>query len=123
MSTSPYGEELRKRVIENLREGLSQAGATKIFKISSSTVSRWWQSYQEEGRTKAKPRPGAKRRVDRKELTEYVESCKDVKLTEIAERFKISEAWASIILREEGYSYKKKASPTWSQRKKKGKNT
>ena len=50
MSKKSYSKDLRTRVIEPAKEGASQISSSKTYKISTSTVSRWWLIYKKEDR-------------------------------------------------------------------------
>ena len=49
MSTSPYSEDLRKKVINYLKKGHTQKEASEIFDVHRNTVSRWNTRYRKEG--------------------------------------------------------------------------
>ena len=44
---------------------------------SKSSVNKWWLSYEKEGKIKAKPRLGSKRKIDPQQLKIYVETNAD----------------------------------------------
>lgn len=115
MRTSPYSNDLRKKVINYLEKGNSKKEASKVFELHRNTVSQWWKRYKKENLCCAKPRPGAKRRLDQEALAEFVKSNPDSRLYEMASKFNVTSAWISIVLRKLGFSYKKNSSPTWRQ--------
>lgn len=49
-----YSEDLRIRVIEAVKSGGGLRKIGKQFKVSKTTVSRWYQRYRETGEVKAK---------------------------------------------------------------------
>lgn len=118
MTTSPYSTDLRKKVIKYLEKGKSKKEASEDFNLHRNTVSKWWIRYKTEGLCSAKPRIGAKRRLNLEALTEYVKSNPNSTLSDMASNFNVSSAWISISLRNLGFSYKKKPSPMWKQTKK-----
>ena len=123
MSTSPYSIDLREKVINFLAKGEQQKLAAKIFGLHSNTVNRWWNRYKKEGTFLARRRLGAKRKLKLEELTNFVDQHPDCKLASLAKRFNITEAWASIMLRKIGYSYKKNRLPMWKRTKRNELNT
>ena len=120
MSTSPYSEDLRVRVIKYLEKGNGYSEGSKLFELSISTIGRWYRRYKQEGHCKAKSRPGAQRKIDLAELECYVKSNPDITLKEAATRFGLSIWTIQYWLKELGYSYKKKPLPTWKQNKRSG---
>lgn len=106
-----------------LDNGNNQKSASKVFGLHRNTISRWWNRQQKEGTFLARARVGAKRKLDLEQLSAFVDKNPDCKLSEIGEHFKISGAWASIMLKKIGYSYKKKRLPTWKRMKRKGMST
>jgi transposase len=42
MATSPYSEDLRKRVVDYLKRGKKQKECSEIFEVHINTISRWW---------------------------------------------------------------------------------
>ncbi|WP_084024545.1 IS630 transposase-related protein [Holospora obtusa] len=47
MTKKHYSLDLSERVIEYIKLGNTQNTTSKIFKVSKSSVSRWWIGYQE----------------------------------------------------------------------------
>ncbi|ETZ07427.1 transposase [Holospora obtusa F1] len=118
MTKKQYSVDLRERVIEYIKLGNTQNTTSKIFKVSKSSVNRWWMRYQEAGSIKAKPRLGSKGKIDPEKLRVYVEANEDKKLAEIAKLFNISVCSVYRRLKKLGFSYKKKPLPMWKQAKK-----
>jgi transposase len=59
-----YSEDLRKKVIEALRRGMTKSEAARTFSVSRSSVKRY-AKLAEEGRSLApKKRPGSKPKMD-----------------------------------------------------------
>lgn len=107
MSTSPYSEDLRKKVINYIEKGNSQRAAAKIFDIHKNTISRWKVRKRKEGTILAKARVGFKSKVDKQKLEEFVKSNPNVKLRDIGKEFGITGSQAGRILKKLGFSYKK----------------
>ena len=72
MRTKSYSNDLRERVIKNIESGSTYQEACSIYKISLSTVGRWYKRYKDEGEYKVKNRGGSKRRINLEELKNYV---------------------------------------------------
>jgi transposase len=61
-----YSEDLRKKIIEALRRGMTKTEAARTFSVSRSSVKRY-AKLAEEGRPLApKKRPGSKSKVDQR---------------------------------------------------------
>ena len=121
--TRSYSTDLRKRVIEQLDSGRKYEEVSKLFKISISSIGRWYRKYKKEGNYTAKARGGSKKKIDLVGLEEYVRENENMTLKEAAKNFGVSIFTISYWLRRLGYSYKKKTLPTWKQMKKSEKNT
>ena len=115
MSTSPYSEDLRKKVINYLCQGKSQKEASEIFGIHRNTISRWSTRYRKEGSYTARPRLGRKSKLSYREIELFVQNNPDTKLSNIGNKFAISAWHACRVLKKIGFSYKKKRSPTWKR--------
>lgn len=123
MTTSPYSTDLRMRVIERIKSGQTQISTCILYKISSSAVSRWWNRYKESKEISAKPRLGRKSKVPSEKLIEYIKLNPNSTLAQVGKVFDVSACTIHNRLKSLGFSYKKKTSPTWSQMKKREKNT
>lgn len=123
MTTSPFSEDLRIRVIKYLEKGNSYKEASKLFELSISSIGRWYRCYKKLGHCKAKARPGAKRKIDLAQLEAYVKSNSDITLKKVAIRFSLSIWTIQYWLKKLAYSYKKKPSPTQKQTKRNETNT
>lgn len=118
MSTSPYSQDLRDRVINFIKSGNSQVSAAKLFCLNLSTVNKWYLRYRREGHCAPRVRVGAKRKVDLEALTSYITSNPDAKLKDLAKKFGVSIWGIYYWLKKLGFSYKKKPLPMWKQVKK-----
>lgn len=118
MSTSPCSQDLRKKVIDYINKGKTNKEAAEIFGLHRNTISRWKLSYIKNGSYAAKPRLGYKSRLDYLSIEMFIKDNQDLKLSDIGVKFHISSGHAGRILKKLGYSYKKKASPTWRLTKK-----
>mgnify|MGYP002146142517 FL=1 len=109
MRTSPYGIEIRERVIKYINKGHSQKEAMEVFELHRNTVNRWYKRYKEEGHVEARKRVGNRtRKVDQEELRKYVELLNgEVKLKELGKKYGVSGTQIGKILDKLGFSYKK----------------
>lgn len=117
MSTSPYSQDLRKKVMLYLSQGHSQREASRTFNIHKNTINNWNIKYKKEGNYAAKKRLGRPSKVDQNKFLEVVKTNPNTTLKDLGSQFKISDWHASRILKKLGFSYKKKASHTWKQKK------
>ena len=116
--TKSYSDDLRRRVIEYLDEGSTYEEVSKLFKISASSIGRWYRKYKKEGNYQAKNRGGSKKKIDLEGLEAYVRTNENMTLKQAANKFGVSNFTISYWLRRLGYSYKKKTFPTWRRMKK-----
>jgi transposase len=110
MSTSPYSQDLREKVINYLLKGNSQSQASKVFGLHENTINRWWVRYHKEGSYAARKRLGRPSKVDQAKLVQTIQANPSMSLKELGVNFNISGWHASRILKRLGFSYKKKAS-------------
>lgn len=115
MSTSPYSQDLREKVINYIEKGNSQRSAAKIFDIHENTISRWKVRKKKEGTILAKVRLGFKSKVDKQQLEEFVKNNSNITLKDIGKKFGITGTQVGRILKKLGYSYKKKPLAIWKQ--------
>jgi transposase len=111
-----YSEDLRKKIIEALRRGMTKTEAARTFSVSRSSVKRY-AKLAEEGRPLApKKRPGSKPKIDeaaRTLLEADVEERPSATLSERREYLgrvcglSVSESTVSRVLRRLGWSRKK----------------
>ncbi len=111
-----YSEDLRKKIIEALRRGMTKSEAARTFSVSLSSVKRYAR-LAEEGRPLApKKRPGSKPKIDeaaRTLLEADVEERPSATLSERREYLgrvcglSVSESTVSRVLRRLGWSRKK----------------
>jgi len=111
-----YSEDLRKKIMEALRRGMTKTEAARTFSVSRSSVKRY-AKLAEEGRPLApKKRPGSKPKIDeaaRTLLEADVEERPSATLSERREYLgrvcglSVSESTVSRVLRRLGWSRKK----------------
>jgi transposase len=111
-----YSEELRKKMIEALRRGMTKSEAARSFGVSRSSVKRY-AKLAEEGRPLApKKRPGSKPKMD-EGATELLEADAEKRpaatlserreFLQTAAGVRVSESTVSRMLRRLGFSRKK----------------
>jgi transposase len=115
-SMNAYSEDLRKKIIEALRRGMTKTEAARTFSVSRSSVKRY-AKIADEGRSLApKKRPGSKPKMDQsatKLLEADVERRPAATLSERREFLKkaagvrVSDSTVSRMLRRLGWSRKK----------------
>ena len=123
MSTSPYSQDLRERVIEFIKLGNTQKSAATTFSLNLSTVNRWYLRYRREGHCVPKARLGAKRKIDLESLISCITINPNAKLKDLAKYFEVSIWCIYYWLKRLGYRYKKKPIPMWKLAKKKEMHT
>jgi transposase len=111
-----YSEDLRKKIIEALRRGMTKTEAARTFRVSRSSVKRY-AKLADEGRSLApKKRPGSKLKMDesaRRLLEADMQERPAVTLSERREYLgrvcgvSVSESTVSRMLRRLGWSRKK----------------
>jgi transposase len=111
-----YSEDLRKKIVDALRRGMSKSEAARTFSVSRSSVKRY-AKLAEEGRSLApKKRPGSKLKMDqsatklleadvqRRPAATHSERCEFLeKVTGV----RVSDSTVSRMLRRLGWSRKK----------------
>lgn len=118
MSTKSYSTDLRIRVINYIKAGNSQRGASKLFSVSKSAVNRWWGRYEQEKSFSAKPKLGSKSKISSEEIEAFVEKNPSKTSIEIGLNFGLSKSAIQKRLQKLGFRYKKKRLPMWKQMKK-----
>lgn len=110
MTTKAYSNDLRLRVIENIKSGMKQKMVAQLFVVSVNAVNRWWLRYKKEGSLVSKRRGGSKGKLDPLRLEEYVKLHPNQTLKEIGNRFGVSDCAIHKRLKALGFRYKKKTS-------------
>ncbi len=60
----PYSVDLRERLPGAIDAGLSQAEASRLFGVGTSTITRWRQQRRDTGSLSPKPRTGRRPAID-----------------------------------------------------------
>src|SRR5258707_12167209 len=56
----PYSEDLRRRAVAAVAEGLSRRQAAEVFSVGASSVIRWAQRQEQTGSVSARPMGGSR---------------------------------------------------------------
>ena len=115
MKTSPYSQDLRKKVMDYLVKGNSQKQASQVFGLHKNTINRWYVRYQKEGSYAARKRLGRQSKIDQVAMEKFVKSNPNIKLSELGTKFGITARHAGSLLQKLKFRYKKKASLMWKQ--------
>lgn len=83
-----YSSSFRERIISHIAEGGSKASASRLFKLSSNTIHRWWLS-RDDIAPKRKRRGGSYK-LARDKLVKLVEENPDIMLKELAAELEMS---------------------------------
>jgi len=65
-----YSQDLRKRVVQAMQDGLTSIEAAAIYSVGEATARRWSQQLREEGSLALKSRPGRTPKLSPKVLQE-----------------------------------------------------
>ena len=113
---NPYSEDLRKKIIEDLRRGATKSEAARSFGVSRSSVKRYAKMAEERRSLAPKKRPGSKPKMDehaRRLLEADLEERPAATLSERREFLRrvaglsLSESTLSRMVRRLGWSRKK----------------
>jgi transposase len=122
MTTSPYSQDLRKKVIAFLNNGNNKTETAIVFKLNRKTVANWYSRYKNEGHYLPRKRLGAKSQITKDDFLSYVNNNPNSTSEDIGKAFSLGASGARYWLRKFGYSYKKKPLPMWKLLKKNEKN-
>jgi len=81
-----YSLDLRRKVLEFVKEGHSQSEAARVFKINRSTIYRWQQRQQ----LAPQLAPARQRKLVKAELLRLVKEQNDARLIDYAEQLGVS---------------------------------
>ena len=117
-----YSTDYRKRVLEYIEEGHTQAEAQNVFKVGSTTIKEWKKLLSETGSLEKRPLDREARVYKSDKLCAYIEEHPQAFLKEIAEHFGGSISGANSALAREKLTLKKQHPPTVNAAKKNGRN-
>ena len=104
-----YSVDLRSRVIGYIKEGNTQEQASKIFKVGTSTITRWLTLLSETGSLEKRPLNRKAPKFKSEKLQTYIEENPDALLKDVAEYFNGSTTGAFYALEREKITLKKRA--------------
>jgi transposase len=87
--SKPYSEDLRERLVDAVKRGMSRRAAAGVFAVSAATAVRWVRIEKETGSVSHKPMGGDRRSKLAKHrgfLLKLVEQQPDLTLAEIRQR-------------------------------------
>ena len=117
-----YSKDYRKRVLEYLEEGHTQAEAQEVFKIGCTTIKKWKKLLSEQGTLEKRPLEREARVYESDKLRAYIKEHPQALLKEIASHFGGSISGANSALAREKITLKKRLPPTVNVTKKSGRN-
>ena len=103
-----YSVDLRRRVIDYLREGHTQEETSLIFKVGTTTIKNWLTLLSETGSLEKRPLNREASIFESEKLNSYIEENPNALLKDIAEHFGGSITGAFYALEREKITYKKK---------------
>ena len=118
-----YSIDYRKRVLEYIEEGHTQAEAQKLFKVGSTTIKEWKKLLSETNSLEKRPLERDARVYQSDKLCAYIDEHPQALLKEIAEHFGGSVSGANSALAREKITFKKRHPPTVNAVKKSGRNS
>jgi transposase len=119
---SPYGVDLRKKVMELLKEGMSKSKVSALLHISMATISRWKRRVKE-GKSLESIRPKSFiKKIDPKIIEDYIKEHPSATYEEMAKALGFSKTAIRHRVGQLGITRKKSHSSTKKPKKKKGKN-
>lgn len=113
MTTSPYSQDLREKVIAFLENGNNKTKTAIVFKLHRKTVANWYCRYKKEGNYLPRKRLGAKPQIIKDDFLNYVNNNPNSTSEDIGKAFSICASGARYWLKKFSYSYKKKPLPMW----------
>ena len=103
-----HSVDLRKRVIDFVKEGNTQEEASKIFKVGTSSIERWLALISETGSLEKRPLNRTAPKFESEKLHSYIEENPDALLKDVAEHFGGSTTGAFYALEREKLTLKKR---------------
>ena len=118
-----YSVDLRSRVIEFIGEGNTQEKASKIFKVGTSSITRWLALLSETGSLEKRPLNRTAPKFESEKLNAYIEENPDALLRDVADHFEGSITGAFYALEREKITLKKKSPFTRRETRRNVKNS
>lgn len=117
-----YSIDYRKRVMEYLEEGHTQAETREVFKVGTSTIKEWKKLLSETGELKKRELNRTARIFEADKLQAYIEEYPQALLKDIAEHFGGSTSGAADALERGKITLKKLHLPIVNEMRKSGQN-
>lgn len=105
-----YSIHLRKKVILNIKKGLSFSEISTQFQIDYMTVKRWLKMYKEGSLQDPKPKLRKPKKLNPNDLKKYVNQNPDLTIKQIANHFNVWPQAVFYRLNKLNYTYKKRLS-------------
>jgi len=105
-----YSVDLRSRVIDFIKKGNTQEQASVIFKVGTSTITRWLALLSETGSLEKRPLSRTAPIYESEKLNAYIEENPDALLKDVANHFGGSVTGAFYALEREKITLKKRDS-------------
>ena len=105
-----YSVHLRKKVVLNIKKGLSFSEISKQFQIDYMTVKKWLKMYKEGSLQDPKPKTRKPKKLDPNDLKIFVDQNPDLTIKQIADHFKVYPQAVFYRLGKLNYTYKKRLS-------------
>ena len=105
-----YSVDLRSRVIDFIEKGNTQEQASVIFKVGTSTITRWLALLSETGNLEKRPLNRTASIYEPEKLNAYIEENPDALLREVASHFGGSVTGTFYALEREKITLKKRDS-------------
>lgn len=86
-----YSSDLRKKIIEKRKAGLTYAEIAALFEVAPITVRRYWKRYKQSGEAYCKQRGGYRKSVidpHREQIVEWIKENRSITLTELQARLR-----------------------------------
>lgn len=112
-----YSVDLRSRVIDFIESGHTQEEASKVFKVGTSTITRWLALLSETGRLEKRALNRTSPKFESEKLKAYIEENPDALLGDVARHFGGSISGAFYALKREKITLKKRALLQGTRRK------
>ena len=113
-----YSIDYRKRVLEFIEEGHTQAEAQKVFKVGGTTIKEWKKLVSETGELAKRPLEREAKTYPADKLCAYMKEHPEALLKEIAEQFGGSVPGAADALKREKITFKKSPPPIRNETRK-----
>jgi len=119
-----YDKKYRTRVVEYIHEGHTQAEASALFNVGTTSIKRWLGSYNASGSTGGGYKVSTRRtrKIDPDKLDIYMNENPDAFLWEIASAFSCSIPSVHEALRRNKYTLKKRRNASRNVTKKRGRH-